>query len=158
MRFVELLGAIRNASRDTLSETLDDLQANGIVVHQRYGTTARYHLTTAGARLGDVCRQATHEIGDSVLLPIALKKWPMLVLVAIARGNTRFNRMKAVLTGITAGALAPALRDLQGAGLVQRTTDESYVLTERGGALLPTIAALVEAAEHLSPTPGAAAD
>jgi DNA-binding HxlR family transcriptional regulator len=57
---------------------------------------------------------------------IALKKWPMLVVVAIGRGARRFGEIKELLPGITPRALTGALRDLQATGLTERRITETW--------------------------------
>jgi DNA-binding HxlR family transcriptional regulator len=150
--FATLAGALA-ASRDTLTETLAKLEANGVIERQRAGKKTVYTLTTLGTRVGAACVPLVELVGDSDLLPVALKKWPMLVAVAVGRGATRYNEAKAALPGITARALALALKDLQSVGLVDRTVDHgyppapNYVLSARGRTLFPALDALCRACE-----------
>ncbi len=151
-RFGTLHQRLGGAGRDTLAETLRDLAATGLVVH-RDGV---YALSTAGGLLGGPCLAAMVFIPAQGLLAIALKKWPLLVLVAVARGNGRFGAIKAALPGITSGALAPALKELEAAGLVAREVDGSYppatryTPTAAAGPLVEVVEAVVAAAERVS--------
>jgi DNA-binding HxlR family transcriptional regulator len=151
LRFTDLARALRRASRDTLAETLHDLEANGVVERALDG---RYRLTAMGRKLGDAAVDAASAVTDRATGDLALKKWPMLVLVAIGRGHCRFNEIKAALPGITSGALAPTLKDLQAAGLVERDVEEGYPplvayrLTPAGWTLFPPMDAIIRAAEE----------
>lgn len=161
-RFVVLLHHLA-ASRDTLSETLASLITAGVVMRNPgYGHPLRpeYILTPGGERLGPLCIATVAAVREAGLVGIALKKWPMLVLVAIARGAGRYHELMEALPGITARALALALKDLQSAALVDRSVDDGYPPTtlyqptERAGMVLPALEALVRACESL-PSAGA---
>jgi DNA-binding HxlR family transcriptional regulator len=149
-RYTDLAAGLANASRDTLAETLAELQRAGAVAHRPFHPA--YHLTIAGQQLGDPAVGAVEAVRKSGTQRVALKKWPMLVLVAVGRGARRFNDVKAVLPGITSGALAPALKDLEEAGLVDRVVTETYPpavayrLTAAGADLFPPMDRLVRAA------------
>jgi len=123
--FAALAGALA-ASRDTLTETLAKLEANGVVERQHPGKKTIYSLTELGNAVGATCIPLVELIANTDVFPIALKKWPMLVAVALGRGATRYNEAKAALPGITARALALALKDLQAVGLIERTVDQGY--------------------------------
>jgi DNA-binding HxlR family transcriptional regulator len=150
LRFSELAETLSRASRDTLAETLRDLKHAGVIA-QRPANGA-YALTPAGERIGDACEAAVAVVRTETMLRVALKKWPMLVLVAVGRGCRRFNDIKAVLPGITSGALAPALKDLEDAGFLRREVAGGYPpavtyrLTAEGEALFPTMDTVVRAA------------
>jgi DNA-binding HxlR family transcriptional regulator len=158
------LAASLSASRDTLTETLAKLEANGVVSRERSGGRTQYALTALGQKVGASCVPLVDLIGDTDVLPVALKKWPMLVAVALGRGAERYNEAKAMLPGITARALALALKDLQSVGLVDRTVEHgyppspSYTLTERGRKFFPALDALCRAcADAVETAPAAAA-
>ena len=135
--FAALAAAIA-ASRDTLTETLARLELNGVIERRRPGKKTIYALTELGCAVGASCVPLVQLVADTDVLPIALKKWPMLVAVALGRGATRYNEAKAALPGITARALALALKDLQNVEMVERTVDHgyppapSYTLSEKG--------------------------
>jgi len=140
------------ASRDTLTDTLAKLEQSGAVAREAGAPRPKYRLTPIGDHTGNACVAAVARIGGTDVLPIALKKWPMLVAVAMGRGATRYNEMKALLPGISARALALALKDLQAAGMADRTVGEgyppavAYTLTEKGVRFLPVLDRLCTAA------------
>jgi len=143
-----------SASRDTLTETLAKLETNGVVERQHPGRRTVYALTALGRRVGAACVPMVDLVADTDVLPVALKKWPMLVAVAVGRGATRYGEAKTALPGITARALALALKDLQSVGLVRRTLEHGYPpaptydLSERGMQFFPALDALCRAAEE----------
>jgi DNA-binding HxlR family transcriptional regulator len=149
-RFTDLARQVPRASRDTLAETLAELQAAGAITKPASDT--KYRLTAAGERLGEAAVAAAQAVNTEALLRVALKKWPMVALVAVGRGCRRFNDVKAALPGVTSGALAPALKDLEAIGLVRRVLREdyppsaAYELTDDGEALFPVMDAIVRAA------------
>ena len=156
LRFVELVRTL-DASRDTLTETLSSLLQTGLVERraadgERFMT---YVLTDAGRRLAPLCIDCVNATRDLGARRSALKKWPMVVLVAVGRGQARYNAVKAQLPGITARALAAALKDLESDGLVRRAIEPGYPprthyrLTERGGQLYPSMETLITACEAL---------
>jgi DNA-binding HxlR family transcriptional regulator len=161
LRFNDLSHEISRASRDTLAETLAELQQAGVIV--RESGDAAYRLTPVGERLGDACRGAVEAVTKEALVTIAIKKWPMLALAAIGRGAARFNEIKAALPGITSGALAPTLKDLETVGLIERAVtvgyppSVGYTLTAEGWRLFPAMDAIVNAAatvaDGLAPKP-----
>lgn len=148
-RFGGLAAHLSQASRDTLTETLRELEAAGVIRH----TGGEYALTEGGASIGDAALGAVAVVRGSDILAIALKKWPMMVLVAIGRGCGRFNDLKTRMPGLTSGALAPALKDLERTGLVERRVAEGYPpavtygLTKRGEDVFPPMDTLVRAAQ-----------
>jgi DNA-binding HxlR family transcriptional regulator len=159
LRFVELLHEL-GASRDTLTETLGSLLESGLIERkaaegERY---MAYTLTASGKRLAPLCLECVAAARELDARRVALKKWPMVVLVGVGRGQARYNALKADLPGITPRALAAALKDLETDGFVTRGIEEGYPprthyrLTERGEQLLPPMAALIEACETLSLT------
>lgn len=138
------------ASRETLSQTLDDLCKNGVVARPgfRRGT---YSVTKAGELVGEACGGAVRVVRATDTVQVALKKWPMLVLTAAGRGARRYGEIAEMLPGITPRALAHALRDLEAAGLVSRTIipgmerTPAYEPTEKGQSMLPELDALISA-------------
>lgn len=123
------LAASMNASRDTLAATLAGLVSAGAAGRNTLaGQPARseYVLTERGQRLGPLCIRAVEVVSASGLVALALKKWPMLVLVVVGRGATRFGEIRSALPGISARALALALKDLEEVGLIERLVAESY--------------------------------
>ena len=149
-RFGGLAVQLRQASRDTLTETLRELEAAGVISREA-GT---YALTAQGTLLGDAALGAIAAVQREEILAIALKKWPMMVMVAVGRGCNRFNEIKSRLPGLTSGALAPALKDLEQAGLVERRVAEAYppavayLLTARGERAFPAMDQMIRAADR----------
>jgi DNA-binding HxlR family transcriptional regulator len=116
------------ASRETLAGTLERMEENGVVVRLA-GPKPEWDLTPLGREVGAACLPAVRIIAEAnspELLHLALRKWPMMVLVAVGRGASRYNEIKTALTGITARALALALKDLHAAGIILRTIKNGY--------------------------------
>jgi len=150
-----------SASRDTLTDTLTGLAINGVVTHQPgegLRPRPRYILTPSGEFVGEACVGAVGVIVETGLRDVALKKWPMLVLIAAGRGATHFGELQAALPGVTSRALALALKDLEMNGLVDRTIGDGYPpapvyrLTLLGEALFPAMDVLATACERV-PSP-----
>ncbi|OAI41110.1 hypothetical protein AYO38_04635 [bacterium SCGC AG-212-C10] len=156
-RFVTLLSHLGGASRDTLSETLADLIAAGVVIRNPgYGHPLRpeYVLTPLGMAVGEACIEMVKAVSERELVEIALKKWPMLVATAIGRGAQRHHELMSALPGITPRSLSAALKDLQAEGLITRIVGAEYPprtryrLTEAGESLFVPLNVLVTAAER----------
>jgi DNA-binding HxlR family transcriptional regulator len=142
-----------NAARDTLADTIRRLEQAGVLCREPAPRGAICSLTSAGQAVGASCSEAVEAVVAMDLVQLALKKWPMLVLVAAGRGASRFNQLRAELPGITPRALTLALKDLQAAGLIERTVEHTYPpsslyrLTPRGLELFPVMDRLCRAAE-----------
>ncbi|MCL6644963.1 MAG: winged helix-turn-helix transcriptional regulator [Dehalococcoidia bacterium] len=142
-----------NAARDTLTDTVRRLERAGVILRSPAPRGALCSLTPAGEAVGSACIDAVDAVVAMDLVQLALKKWPMLVLVAAGRGASRFNQLRAELPGITPRALTLALKDLQAAGLIERTVEHTYPpsslyrLTPRGLELFPVMDRLCRAAE-----------
>lgn len=142
-----------DAARDTLADTLRRLERAGVIVRTPAPRGAVCSLTPAGEAVGSACVEAVDAVRAMDLVPLALKKWPMLVLTAVGRGANRYSRIEDELPGITPRALALALKDLQSAGLVDRTVEHTYppvsiyTLSPRGAGLFPVMDRLCRAAE-----------
>jgi DNA-binding HxlR family transcriptional regulator len=82
------------------------------------------------------------------------RRWQLSILYAALTGAIRFNEFAEAVAGISPRMLSERLRDLEGAGLVQRTVIPSspptveYRLTERGRRLGPLIEAMREYASQ----------
>ena len=156
LTFAALAGRMA-ASRDTLTDTLAKLDSNGVVERQHAGHRTVYTLTPLGMRVGEKCVPMVELVARTGTRDVALKKWPMLVLTALGRGAKRYNEAKTALPGITARALAIALKDLQAAGLIDRTIDEGYppaplyVLSPLGQEFFPPLDELCSACESAEP-------
>ena len=73
------------------------------------------------------------------------KRWSSAVLLAIARGATRFSEIIATVPGLSDRLLAQRLKELEAVGLLQREVIAStpvqvrYTLTEAGADLLESL-------------------
>jgi len=82
------------------------------------------------------------------------RRWQLSILYAALTGAIRFNEFAEAVAGISPRMLSERLRDLEAAGLVQRTVIPSspptveYRLTERGRRLGPLIEAMREYASQ----------
>jgi DNA-binding HxlR family transcriptional regulator len=78
------------------------------------------------------------------------RRWQLSILYAALSGALRFNEFADAVAGISPRMLSERLRDLEGAGLVQRTVlptsppTVEYRLTDRGRRLGPLIEAMGE--------------
>ena len=78
------------------------------------------------------------------------RRWQLSILYAALTGALRFNEFAEAVVGISPRMLSERLRDLEAAGLVERTVIPSspptveYRLTERGQRLAPLIEAMRE--------------
>jgi len=76
------------------------------------------------------------------------RRWQLSILYAALTGALRFNEFADAVQGISARMLSERLRDLEQAGLVQRTVIPSspptveYRLTKRGRQLAPVLEAM----------------
>ena len=82
------------------------------------------------------------------------RRWQLSIIYAALTGALRFNEFAEAVSGISPRMLAERLRDLEAAGLVERTVIPSspptveYRLTERGRQLGPLIEAMRAYAEE----------
>lgn len=155
-KFVTLAHRL-GVSRDTLSRTLTMLIDLGWVERNPgYGHPVRpeYLLSSRGVALARAC--------DALMLSIdalgedardaLLRKWSLPVAMAMASGSTRFSDIKAALPGVTARSLAQALKQLEGAGLIERRVIQreypprpTYALSAAARRLVPQAARLQDA-------------
>lgn len=91
----------------------------------------------------DECRRV------SGALELVGKRWSSGILLAIARGATRFSEIGASVAGLSDRLLAARLRELEHTELVVRTVEPTtpvtvrYALTPRGRDLMGSLHALV---------------
>ena len=124
-RFVVLVNRL-GVGRASLRRTLAALVELGLVRRNPgYGHPLRpeYLLTAEGEEAASRCARLLAE-GDGKS-DVLLRKWSLPVLVALL-GSARFSELREALPGITARALALALKDLERAGLVTRRVEETY--------------------------------
>lgn len=81
------------------------------------------------------------------------RRWQLSIIYAALSGALRFNEFAEAISGISPRMLSERLRDLEAAGLVERTVLPSsppaveYRLTERGRRLAPIVEAMRAYAE-----------
>ena len=111
------------------------------------GSTAESRLAQP-AELLEICphfREAIALLG---------KRWTGLILRALSDGPCRFNKMASIVPGLSDRMLSARLRELETAGLVERTVyDEvpvriEYRLTDKGADLRPVLDAVQEWAQR----------
>ena len=82
------------------------------------------------------------------------RRWQLSIIYAALTGAIRFNEFADAVGGISPRMLAERLRDLEAAGLVERTVIPSspptveYRLTDRGRRLGPLLDAMREYARE----------
>lgn len=93
-------------------------------------------------------------------LDVVGERWSLLIVRdLLRRGPLKFQDMQEQLPGIAPNMLSARLKKLEEAGAVQRRLYEShppryeYVLTDRGRALKPVIAALWTWGQQHAPCP-----
>ena len=132
-RFAALANRL-GISRDTLSKTLQDMIKAGWVRHNPgYGHPLRpeYILTVKGQAIAPACTELMKLLTRRGVDDLALRKWSLPVVAAIADGHTRFAELKSVLPGVTPRALALALKDVEECGFVERTVVDEFPPTTR---------------------------
>src|SRR5437899_1465167 len=83
------------------------------------------------------------------------RRWQLSIIYAALSGALRFNEFAEAVAGISPRMLAERLRDLEAAGLVERTVlptsppTVEYKLTTRGRRLAPVIEAMRAYAESV---------
>lgn len=83
------------------------------------------------------------------------RRWQLSIIYAALAGAMRFNEFAEAVGGISPRMLAERLRDLEGAGLIERTVlptsppTVEYRLTARGRQLAPVIEAMRAYAESV---------
>jgi DNA-binding HxlR family transcriptional regulator len=126
---VAALGRRLGAGREVLKRTLATLEDLGLARrNEGYGHPLRPEvlLTARGRQVGEWCRTFLEGIRRDGIEDVAGRKWSMPVLLAVHRGSGRFSELEATLPGVTARALALALKDLQEAELVDRVVVDDY--------------------------------
>lgn len=83
------------------------------------------------------------------------RRWQLSIIYAALAGAMRFNEFTEAVGGISPRMLSERLRDLEGAGLIERTVLPTsppaveYRLTARGRQLAPVIEAMRAYAENV---------
>ncbi len=92
------------------------------------------------------CQPVPQEVRETA--DLLERRWQLSIIYAALTGALRFNEFAEAVAGISPRMLSERLRDLEAAGLVQRTVIPSspptveYRLTERGRKLGPLIEAM----------------
>jgi DNA-binding HxlR family transcriptional regulator len=127
-RFVTLARTL-GMSRESLRRTLAALIDAGLVGRNPgYGHPLRpeYVLTRSGEGIARACRPLVETIRDAGLEEIGFKKWSMPVVYALSSEPRRFSELRELLPGISPRALTLALKELEGAGIVERRVTDDY--------------------------------
>jgi len=121
-KFVTLVHTT-GASPASVRQTLDHLIANRWVMpNPGYGHPLRpeYVLTPSGERLAPHCSALLRAVASESLDEIALRKWSLPTLGALAERPRRFRELANVLRGISDRALSQALARLGAVPLVAK--------------------------------------
>ncbi len=72
-------------------------------------------------------------------------KWKSRILCVLSDGQLRYSELRGEMADVTDAALAMALKDLAGSGLVERRQYEEipprveYLLTDKGRSVIPVL-------------------
>jgi DNA-binding HxlR family transcriptional regulator len=92
------------------------------------------------------CKPVPQEVRQAA--DLLERRWQLSIIYAALSGALRFNEFADAVSGISPRMLSERLRDLEAAGLVERTVIPSspptveYRLTDRGKRLAPIIDAM----------------
>ncbi len=104
------------------------------------------------SRISRRCEPVPMEVRETA--DLLERRWQLSILYAALTGALRFNEFADAVAGISPRMLSERLRDLEAAGLVQRTVIPSspptveYRLTVKGRRLAPIIDAMREYARE----------
>lgn len=93
------------------------------------------------------------KLGSEAVLELFVSKWAIKVVHALARGAKRHGALRRELVGVSQKMLTQTLRDLESAGLIQRTAYNlvppkvEYSLTRLGQSFVEPLNALCNWAE-----------
>ena len=99
------------------------------------------------------CRPVPMEVRQAA--DLLERRWQLSIIYAALAGALRFNEFAEAVGGISPRMLSERLRDLEGAGLIERTVlptsppTVEYRLTTRGRRLAPVIEAMRAYAESV---------
>src|ERR1700730_3320498 len=97
------------------------------------------------SRISPRCKPVPQEVGQTA--DLLERRWQLSIIYAALSGALRFNEFAEAVAGISPRMLSERLRDLEAAGLVQRTVIPSspppcrYRRTKRGRGRGPIIEA-----------------
>jgi DNA-binding HxlR family transcriptional regulator len=101
------------------------------------------------------CRRAT------TIVELVGRKWSSGILLAVGRGASRFTEIVATVQGLSDRMLALRLKELEHAGLIDRTVEPTvpvtvrYRLSPRGRDLLASLQPLAQYGQRWEPQPRA---
>lgn len=127
-KFITLARRLK-LSRQTLAHTLQHLVHHDYILRNPgYGHPMRpeYILADDGYAVAHACDRLMRRLSTTGLADPLLRKWSLPTLLALAAGRSRFNQLKAALGGITARALALALKDLMAAAAIRREVTAGF--------------------------------
>lgn len=127
-KFVTLVRRL-DTSSGSVRAALDALMAQGMVERNPgYGHPLRpeYILTDRGRRIAPAAAQLLELLRRGGVEELGLRKWSMPVLWALGDGPMRFVEVRDRLGAVTDRALTRALKDLVGAGLVDRRIVDEF--------------------------------
>jgi DNA-binding HxlR family transcriptional regulator len=107
-------------------------------------------MTSRGSRR---CQPVPLEVRQAA--DLLERRWQLSIIYAALSGALRFNEFAQAVAGISPRMLSERLRDLEGAGLLERTVlptsppTVEYRLTTRGRRLAPVIEAMRAYAESV---------
>src|SRR6202030_3786867 len=105
------------------------------------------------SRTSPRCKPVPAEVRETA--DLLERRWQLSILYAALTGALRFNEFAEAVAGISPRMLSERLRDLEGAGLLERTVlptsppTVEYRLTVRGRRLAPVIEAMRAYAETI---------
>lgn len=76
------------------------------------------------------------------------KRWTGAIIWVVSDGDVRFGDLKRAVPGLSDRLLSQRLRELEEAGVIERTVEEGkpvrvlYGLTEKGAGLIPAVRAV----------------
>lgn len=114
-------------SKDALRQTLDGLIGVGLVMRNPgYGHPMRpeYMLTDKGRRVAPACASVLHELRQRGIENVVLKKWSIPIVAAL-NAERRYGELRGTV-GATPRAFTLALKELIGAGLVERRVHDGF--------------------------------
>lgn len=153
-RFVQLLAAL-GCGRESLSRTLTALAEQDYVMRNPgYGHPLRpeWMLTPWGEGVAPACARLEKLLATASGEPACRRRWALPALLLVLRGVDRFGELQTALDGVTPRALAATLKELDGAGLIERLVMEghpphaSYRPTRAARRLAPALEDLARAA------------
>lgn len=120
-------------------------------------TTRPDHVSTPWSDTNEAeCHHASH------ILEVVGKRWSPSILIAMARGTQRFTDIATAIAGLSARMLTVRLKELETAGLVERTVIPTtpvsvrYRLTPQGIDLITAVRPIAGYVQKWESGPGQA--